>query len=224
MTLWRQSKEVMRVDLLVEQRIGDAFRIVLPFAVVAMMIFSLAIPASFTDVGEVGTAVFWAVAVLYGMQVALRTSVSGTEQRRDISMLLGLDPAARFIGRSMAAALLLVGFMAVLLVAMVLLFDPDLPSGWFGPTALAILLAGGGLAMLATLAGEVASGLRNQSALASLLIAPLVIPIVVGASQALESTARNDGILIWILLLITTDLALLVAGVGLSRPLEEASR
>jgi hypothetical protein len=39
-----------------------------------------------------------------------------------------------------------------------------------------------------------------------------------------ESIARNDSILIWILLLITTDLALLVAGVGLSRPLEEASR
>jgi heme exporter protein B len=158
------------------------------------------------------------------MQVALRTSVSETEQRRDISMLLGLDPAARFIGRSMAAALLVVGFMAVLLAAMVLLFDPDLPSGWFGPTALAVLLAAGGLAMLATLAGEVASGLRNQSALASLIIAPLVIPIVVGASQAVESIATKEGILIWILLLITTDLALLVAGVGLSRPLEEASR
>ena len=224
MSLWRQSTEVMRVDLVVEQRIGDTFRIVLPFAVVALMIFSLAIPAGVSDVGDVGTAVFWGVAILYGMQVALRTSMSETEQRKDIAMLLGLDPAARFLGRSMAAALLLTGFMGVLFIAMVLLFNPDLPGGWVWPTGLAILLAAGGLAMLATLAGEVASGLRNRSALASLLIAPLAIPLVVGASQALESMAGNNGILIWILLLITTDLALLVAGVGLSRPLEEASR
>jgi heme exporter protein B len=114
--------------------------------------------------------------------------------------------------------------MAVLFIAMVLLFSPDLPGGWAWPTGLAILLAAAGLAMLATLAGDVASGLRNRSALASLLIAPLAIPLVVGASQVLESMAGNNGILIWILLLITTDLALLVAGVGLSRPLEEASR
>jgi heme exporter protein B len=107
---------------------------------------------------------------------------------------------------------------------MVILFSPDLPQGWATPTGLTILLAAAGLAMLATLAGEVASGLRNRSALASLLIAPLAIPLVIGASQVLESMAGDDGILIWILLLITTDLALLVAGVGLSRPLEEASR
>lgn len=224
MSLWQQSKEVMRVDLTVERRIGDTFRIVLPFAVVALLIFSLAIPASVSNVGDVGTAVFWGVAILYGMQVALRTSIGESEQRKDLAILLGLDPAARFLGRSMAAALMLVGFMAVIFFAMVLVFNPGLPTGWLWPASLAILLAAGGLAMLATLAGEVASGLRNRSALASLLIAPLAIPLVVGASQVLESMAGNNGILIWILLLITTDLTLLVTGVGLSRPLEEASR
>jgi hypothetical protein len=48
----------MRVDLVVEQRIGDTFRIVLPFAVVALMIFSLATPASVSNFGDMGTAVF----------------------------------------------------------------------------------------------------------------------------------------------------------------------
>jgi ABC-type transport system involved in cytochrome c biogenesis permease component len=54
----------MRVDLVVEQRIGDTFRIVLPFAVVALMIFSLATPASVSNFGDVGTAVFWGIAIL----------------------------------------------------------------------------------------------------------------------------------------------------------------
>ncbi|REK20813.1 MAG: hypothetical protein DWQ40_05010 [Actinobacteria bacterium] len=224
MSLWRQSLEVSRVDLLVERRLGDTYRIVLPFAVVAMMIFSLALPSSVTDIGDVGVAVFWAVAILYGMQVALRTSLTETQQRRDTVMLLGLDPAARFAGRSMAAFVLLSAFMGILLVAMILLFSPELPRGWLIATLGAILLASAGLAMLAVLAGEVSAGLRNRSTLAPLIIAPLVVPLVIGASQVLESIARGDGILVWILLLITADLALLTVGVGLAKPLEEASR
>lgn len=224
MSLWRQAREVLRVDLLVERRVGDTFRIVLPFGVVAMMIFSIALPSTVGDIGEVGAGVFWAVAVLYGTQVALRSSTSETRQRRDTSMLLGLDPAARFLGRSMAAALMLVGFFVVLLAAMVALFDTELPAGSPKGLVPTILLGAAGLGMLATLAGEVANGLRNRSALASLIVAPLTLPLVIGASQVLESMNRGDGILIWILLLITTDLTLFVAGVGLSRPLEEASR
>jgi heme exporter protein B len=88
----------------------------------------------------------------------------------------------------------------------------------------AIVLVGIGLTELGTLAGEVTAGLRNRSALASLIVAPLAIPLVIGGSQTVESLARGAGILPWLLLLVATDLALAVAGVALARPLEEASR
>lgn len=224
MSLWGQAGEIARVDLKVERRLGDTFRIVLPFSVVALMIFSLTIGTNVSVISAIGSAVFWTIAILFGMQIALRTSSVETQQRRDLSMLLGLDPAARFLGRSLSSAILLTGFMVVLFAAMVVLFNPDLPSGWPVPWLAAVMLASSGLGMLATLAGEVAAGLANRSALASLIVAPLVVPVVVGASQVLEAMDRGSGILLWILLLITTDLALLVAGIGLSRPLEEASR
>lgn len=216
--------EVARVDLAVERRLGDTFRIVLPFALVTLMIFSLALGAEIPTLRTVGPAVFWSIAVLFGMQIALRTALVETQQRRDLTTLLGLDPAARFLGRTLASSILLIGFMAVLFFAMLIFFDPDLPNGWPFPLLLAVVFAAIGLAELATLASEVAVGLRNRSALASLIVAPLAIPVVVGASQVLEAIERGGGILLWILLLVTTDLALLVAGVGLSRPLEEASR
>jgi heme exporter protein B len=224
MKLWHQALEVARVDLRVERRLGDTFRIILPFAIVALMIFSLAMGAEVPTLRTVGPAVFWSTAVLFGMQVALRISLVETPQRRDLTMLLGLDPAARFLGRALSSSLLISGFLAVLFAAMWALFDPELPSGWPLPLILAIGLAAIGLGELATLASEVAVGLRNRSAIASLIIAPLAIPVVVGASQVLEAIERGTGILVWILLLVTVDLALLVAGVGLSRPLEEASR
>jgi heme exporter protein B len=224
MSLWSQTVEVARVDLAVETRIGDTYRIVLPFGVVALMVFSLAMVDDPVTVSNVGIAVFWSIAILYGVQVALRTSVTETMQRRDMSILLGLDPAARFLGRSMASGAILTGFMLLLFGATLVLFDPELGSGWVPAAAISLPLGAGGLAMLATLAGEVASGLRNRTALASLIVAPLAIPLVVGATQSLQAINRGGSILTWTLLLVTTDLILFTAGVGLSRPLEEASR
>jgi heme exporter protein B len=190
----------------------------------ALMIFSLTFGFETVSLAGTGPGVFWTVSLLFGMQIALRSATVETENRRDMTTLLGLDPAARFLGRSISASLLLGAFMTVLFASMLLLFSPGLPSGWPAPFVTSLVLATFGLSLLCTLAGEVTSGLRNRTALASLIVAPLVIPIVVGASQVLKAIGRSSGILTWILLLVTTDLVLLVAGVGLARPLEESSR
>jgi heme exporter protein B len=158
------------------------------------------------------------------MQVALRQAADDRTERRDLYALLGVDPAARFVGRSISGSVMMVGFMVALAVATFLLYSPRLPPGWPIPAAAAVLLTAIGLTALGTLAGEVTAGLRNRTALASLIIAPLAIPLVIGGSQTLESLARDTGILPWLLLLVAVDLALAVAGVGLARPIEEASR
>ena len=43
MSFWGQTLEIARVDLRVERRLGDTLRIVLPFAVVALMVFPLSL-------------------------------------------------------------------------------------------------------------------------------------------------------------------------------------
>lgn len=224
MSFWDQALEIARVDLRVEGRLGDVSRIVLPFAVVALLVFPLSLGVDLSAITFVGPAVFWAVGILFGMQVALRQAANDGPERRDLYALLGLDPAARFVGRSISGSILMLGFLAVLLVAMVVLYSPRLPQGWPAPMVLALFLTAVGLTELGTLAGEVTAGLRNRTALASLIVVPLALPLVIGGSQTLESLARDTGILPWVLLLLATDLALAVAGVALARPLEEASR
>ena len=224
MSFWDQAVEIARVDLQVERRIGDVLRIIFPFAVAALLVFPLALGIDLAAITRIGPAVFWAIGVLFGMQVALRQAADDRPERRDLYALLGVDPAARFVGRSMSGSLLMLGFMFALMVATLLLYSPRLPEGWPIPAAAAILLTSIGLTELGTLAGEVTAGLRNRTALASLIVAPLAIPLVLGGSQTLESLARDTGILPWLLLLFATDLALAVAGVGLARPIEEASR
>lgn len=224
MRMWSQALEIARVDLRLERRVGDSLRIVLPFAVVSLMIIPVALGARLSLISEVGLAVFWSLGVLFGMQVALREAASDTREHRDLYALLGVDPAARFVGRTLSGGLLTLGFLLALFLTMVVIYGPDLADGsiWVGIVASTLLAIG--LTELGTLAGEITADLRNRTTLSSLIVAPLALPMVIGASQAMEALARDTGILPWILLILATDLALAVAGVGLARPLEEASR
>ncbi len=224
MSLWTQAREIARVDLIVERRIGETLRIILPFAVVALLVFPFALSTQLSILRQIGPGIFWALGILFGMQVALRQSASDSQERRDLHALMGLDPAARFVGRLLSGSLLTLAFLLVLFGTMVVLYAPVLPPGSFPVTGLSALLLSVGLTELGTLAGEVTTGLRNRTALASLIIAPLALPLVIGAAQTLTALNQGRGILPWVLLMITTDLALAVAGVGLAKPIEEATR
>lgn len=224
MKFWRQAFEIARVDLITERRLGDTLKIVLPFALVALMVFPLAIGLDLSVLSGIGIGVFWSLAVLFGMQVALRQSAADSRERRDLQALVGVDPAARFVGRILSGGVLMIGFLVALLVGTLVFFDPDIPPGGWGLIALTSLLVAIGLTELATLAGEVTAGLRSRSTLASLIVAPLALPLVIGASQSVTALDQDTGILVWVLLLVAADLALAVAGVALAKPLEEATR
>ena len=224
MTFWTQAFEIARVDLVVERRAGETLRIVLPFSVVALMVFPLALDLQLGLVSAVGIGVFWALGILFGMQVALRQSASDSPERRDLHALSGVDPAARFTGRALSGGVLMTAYLGLMLVALVVLFDPDVPQGAWPVLVGSTVLVAIGLTELGTLAGEVTTGLRSRTALASLIVAPLALPLVIGAAQSVEALRRDTGILPWILLLIASDLALAVAGVALAKPLEEATR
>ena len=224
MRFWKQALEIARVDLTVEGRIGSTLRITLPFAVVALMVFPLALDLQLVLVSTIGIGVFWALGILFGMQVALRQSATDTRERRDLQALLGVDPAARFVGRLISGGVLMSGFLFIVLLAMVVLFDPAVPDGGWPVLIISTFLVAIGLTELGTLAGEVTTGLSNRTVLASLIVAPLALPLIIGASQSVGALSRDTGILPWILLLIASDLALAVAGVALAQPLEEATR
>ena len=224
MTFWGQALEIARTDLLVERRIGETFRVVIPFSIVALIVFPISLGAELSSIRQIGPAIFWALAILFGMQVALRQSASDSASRRDLQALVGLDPAARFTGRVLSGSVLTLAFLASLLIAMVVLYGPTLPDGSTPALLLSSALLAVGLTELGTLAGEITAGLGNRTTLASLIVAPLAIPLVIGASQTLEALARGESILPWVLLMIASGLALAVAGVALARPLEEAAR
>lgn len=222
MTFWRQMTTVAVRDLRIEGRAGEVSSVVLPFAAVAVFVVPLATNTLEVRLSDLAWPVFWLIALLFGMQVALRQTGTESQTQRRHLMLLGMDPLARFAGRASSAALLTLVVTLVTAPLVVLFYDPDIVPPV--PAALGILvLFSPGLAMLATLAGDVTVGLRSRSVLAPLLVAPLSVPLVVGASRAFESLARGDGTLTPTMLLVVADLALAATATVTARSLEYAT-
>ena len=219
---WRQALAIAGRDLRIESRGGEVVAVVIPFAAVAVFVVPLATDALSSRLDALAYPVFWLVGLLFGMQVALRqTAVETQTQRRTLS-LLGVDPAARFTGRTLAATLLTTLVMLVIGPLVVLFYDPSaLPPPM--QTIATVAAFSGGMSLLATLAGDVTTGLRTRSTLAPLIVAPLAVPLLIGGSQTLESLIAGRSTMAPALLLTVSILVLAVTGVLTAPALEEAA-
>jgi heme exporter protein B len=214
--------EIARHDLLVERRARETVTVVVPFGLAALIALPMAIGVDLPLISRIGPAAYWSTSLLFGMQIAWRNTVADSGPNRDLITLLGVSPVSRFWGRTIASAVLLVAFMLLLGVAAVLLFSPQVPlTPWL---FLILLLFATGLAIIATLAADITSGLSGRSPLASVLVVPLALPLLVGAAQAVESLSRGSGILPWLLMLAAVEIVLAVAGTLAAKPLEDAAR
>jgi heme exporter protein B len=221
-TFWRQVRAITAYELLIERRSGETWSIITPFAAAALMTIPLAIGINLPLISSIGWPIFWSIALLFGMQVAWRHVSSERNAMRDAITLLGVDPAARFTGRVVASGVLLSGFMLVIGALTVFLYTPDELNRWPWLIGVGLLFAAG-LAQLATLASDLTFGLGARSSLAPLLVAPLALPLLIGAAQATDSLLRSSGILPWLLMLVLANLLLAIVGVLTARPLQEAA-
>jgi heme exporter protein B len=221
-TFWRQVRAITSYELLIERRSGETWSIITPFAAAALMTIPLAIGINLPLISSIGWPIFWSIALLFGMQVAWRHVSSERNAMRDAITLLGVDPAARFTGRVVASGVLLSGFMLVIGALTVFLYTPDELNRWPWLIVVGLLFAAG-LAQLATLASDLTIGLGARSSLAPLLVAPLALPLLIGAAQATDSLLRSAGILPWLLTLVLANLLLAIVGVLTARPLQEAA-
>lgn len=218
---WRQVRRVAGKDLRAEWRSGEVMMITLPFGAIALMMVPLAVGTEVPLLRDIGPGMYWVIVLLFGILVALRqTSVDGPAQR-DLLGLLGVDPVAGFAGRAGATSLLLIVFELVLGPVALALYDLSLTGWWW--MLVVVPLVAVGLGLLGTLAAAIAASVAS-TALVPLIVAPMAVPLLLSAAQVMEGLRLDATILGWVLLLLTMDLLLAVAGVISARPLQEASR
>jgi heme exporter protein B len=216
---WSQAVAVARRDLGRERRAGEVIWVTVPFGAVALLLIPLAIGIDQDVLTRVGTGMMFVVVLLFGILIAVRRTSLETPEQRDALTLLGVDPAAEFAGRTGAGTVLLLGFEIVMAAVAVPLYDIDV-TGW-GWMAAVLPLTAVGLAELSALSSAIAASVNGGPTLVPLLVAPLAIPLLLGATQTVEATGGGRGILSWLVLMVIVVLVLAIAGVITARPLQE---
>lgn len=222
-TFWRQVGWAFAKDLRVEVRGGVTLRMATPFAALALLLAPLAIGTETALLRRIGPGMLWLVLILFGLTVTLRSGTREPGPVRDLLTLSGLDPAAGFLGRSLASTLLLLGVTLVLAPLMIVLYAPEgSPSwGWLALLAIAGVMA---LGLLGSLVATLVTGLRERTALGPLLAIPLAVPVLLATARGTDSAISQRSSLSWLLLLVAMNLALVIVGVLLAGPMDETTR
>ena len=193
MSRWRIARLVAAKDLRIERRSRVVINQVLPFAAVTMLMFAFALDAS--DVLErVAPGLVW-LATLFSLLVLVQRAfaIESDDGALDAIRVAGVDPVAIYLGKSMALAAQLAVLEVLLLVAAVLLYGADIPAGGLALLGVTLVLATAGLACVGTLYGGLTAGFTGRETLLPLLVLPVVAPVLIGATRAVESALGTDG-------------------------------
>jgi heme exporter protein B len=215
----RQMTAVARRDLARERRTGEVVWVTVPFGAVALLLIPLAVGTDVPMLQRVGPGLYWVIVLLFGVLISVRQANGETLAQRDQLALTGMDPALVFTARAAASFVLLLVFEAVLGVVAFVLYDIPVVGWWLIPVSMVVVAAG--LSLLGTLAAGIVSTGRAAAALVPLLVAPLSIPLLIGATQAAEALRLGRSSLTWVLMMIVSTLVLAIAGVLSARPLQE---
>jgi heme exporter protein B len=229
MTRWRIAGLVAAKDLRIERRSRVVVNQVLPFAAVTMLMFAFALDE--TNVLErVAPGLVW-LATLFSLLVLVQRAfaIEADDGALDALRVAGVDPVAIYTGKSLALAAQLALLEVLLLVAAVLLYGADVPAGGLALLVVTLILATAGLACVGTLYGGLTAGFTGRETLLPLLVLPVVAPVLIGATRAVESALGTDGAALsegwpWVGLLAVFAVAFGVAGALAFGPLiEEAT-
>jgi heme exporter protein B len=214
-----QCLALARKDLQLERRAGEALLVTAPFGAAALLLAPMAVGVDTPLLRDLGPALYWLVVLLFGVLVTLRASAVDGPAQRGLLRLIGVSPRVRLAGRALANGVLLLGFQLLLAPVAVLLYDPD-PTGWPWLLPLFVLVAAG-LAVLGALADALVTGLAGRTTLGPLLVAPVAVPLLLGATGVLEAVRYGRPPWPWLLLVATVDIVIALLAAWCARYLED---
>jgi heme exporter protein B len=180
----RAVAAVVRKDLRVELRTGEAVPAMLLFSVSTFVLFHFALDRASVE-GELAAGVLWVTLLFAAVLGMSRLFVAEREQGGfDGFLLAPVDRTSLFVAK---AAVLFLFLVAVELAAVpafsILMLGP---SPW--PVApelvLVLLLADLGIAVVGTLVGALGIQTRARELIVPILALPLMIPLVIAAARA----------------------------------------
>jgi len=191
---WRATAlAVARRDLLIEWRSKVTLDQVLPFAGIVIVLFAFAVD-DLTLLPLVAPGLVWIATVFSLIVIVQRVFACETEDGAlDALRTAGLSGSALFSGKALAMAVELVALELVLVGLAIPLYGLDVPAGGIVLLVTTGLAVAAGLAAVGTLYGGLAAGARGRETLLPLLLLPVVAPVLIGATRAVEPSLGAEG-------------------------------
>lgn len=181
----RDAVTVVTKDMLVELRSHVLVNQMLPFALLALVLFAFAADARFALLTEAAPGLFWVAVVLSSLLAVQRSfGMEDAPGVRDALRLSGMDPAGVFLGKTAAIFLQLVVLELVLGVGIVVFYEASLEEPLV--VVASTLVASIAIAAAGTIYGVLSLGVRVRETLLPILLVPVLAPVLLGATRALE--------------------------------------
>jgi heme exporter protein B len=214
---WRIARLVAGKDLRIERRSRVVTNQVLPFAAVTMVMFAFALDTG-TILERVAPGLVW-LATTFSLLILVQRAfaIEHDDGALDALRVAGVDATAIFWGKALGLAAQLAVLEVILLAAAVVLYGAEVPFDGVVLLVTTLVAATCGLATVGTLYGGLAAGFSGRETLLPLLVLPVVAPVLIGATRAVESALGTDGAVVsegwpWVGLLAVFAVAFGVGG------------
>jgi len=219
---WRDVVAVAAKDLLIERRTRVTINQITPLGLLILVVFAFAFDANQLLLDQAAPGLFWVAVLFAGLMTIQRSfALESGNGLRDALRLSGIEPAAMFVGKAIAILVQLLVLEFVLIVAVMVMYDASIDEPLL---VLASAVAGTtAFAFVGCIYGAVSLGLRVRETLLPLLLIPVVAPILLAGTRAMEAgfgLSTQPG-WSWVGLLVATSVIYAAIGLTVFGPLLE---
>lgn len=184
--MFRDAGLIARRDLRIELRSKVTLQQMMPFAVLLLIVFGVALDPDRGVLARASSGLFWVSVLLCSLFAIQRAfTIEAADGGRDALRLSGLDPAGIFLGKAASIAVQLVALEVLLAVGVVVMYGAEVTGV---PLLLVTTVAAtAGLAASGTLYGVLAAGLRVRETLLPILLLPVLSPVLIAATKAFDA-------------------------------------
>jgi heme exporter protein B len=165
---------------------------VVPYALIVLVLFGFAFDQDRPLLVQAAPGLFWLAVLFSGLLAVQRSfSVESSDGAIDGLRLSGLEPAGIFLGKAAAVGAQLVALEVLLTGGIVVLFHTRLTGA--GLLVASALVSTAGVAAAGVAYGALSMGLRVRETLLPLLLAPVLAPVVLAATEAWRAALGLSG-------------------------------
>lgn len=218
---------IMRKDLLIEWRTRMLLARVVPFAMLVLVLFAVALDSE-PLVLRASAGLVW-LAMLFSMMLVVQRSFDLETADGAIESLVACAarPARVYFGKALSVFVQLFALAVVLVGAAVVLYGASVSGDRVVLLVTVVVIATAGLALVGTLYGAVVANMNGRDSLLPLLALPVLAPLLIGASRATEAAFGSETIDVangwaWVGLLVVYAVVFGAAGAAAITPLTES--